>query len=64
MGCISVEDSKAEHDYTDCVSCMACIHACPQKSIQFATFKEVNPERRYRNPNIPLKEIIAGNCQK
>jgi ferredoxin len=64
MGCVNVREGRAEHDYTDCVSCMACIHACPQKSIQFATFKEVNPEHRYRNPNIPLREIIAGNCQK
>ncbi len=64
MGCIRVKNSRPEHDYTNCVSCMACIHACPQKSIQFATFKEVNPECRYRNPNIPLKDIIAANSQK
>ncbi len=64
MGCVSVKNGRAEHEYTNCVSCMACIHACPQKAIRFATFKEVNPEHRYRNPNITLEDIIAANSRK
>ena len=44
------------------VACLACIHACPQKAIQF-TFPEKNPHARYRNPHVSLKDIIAANCQ-
>ena len=43
---------------------MACIQACPTKAIQFATVKEPNPNARYRNPHIALKEIIAANWQR
>lgn len=64
MGCIRVENGKAVYDTARCVGCMACIHACPQKAIRFATIQEVNPDARYRNPDIPLRELIAANQQK
>ncbi len=64
MGCITIEDGKVTYDYTNCVNCMACIQACPSKAIQFATIQEPNPNERYRNSNISLKEIIEANQQK
>lgn len=61
MGCISIVERKACHDYTDCAGCMACIHACPQMAIRFAVLTEKNPNRHYRNPNIKLSELIQAN---
>lgn len=62
-GCISIVDGRASYDSTRCFGCMACIHACPQKAIGYVEIKEVNPEARYRNPNIKLPEIIKANAQ-
>lgn len=62
-GCFSLKEGKARHDIANCVACLACIHACPQKAIQF-TFPEKNPNARYRNPHITLAEIIAANRQE
>ena len=63
-GCIRVDSGKPVYDYKHCANCMACIQACPTKAIQFETVKEPNPNARYRNPHIALKEIIAANQQR
>ena len=63
MGCISLRDGRPEYQTDRCVGCMACIHACPQKAVQFASLHEVNPNARYRNPHIPLAELIRANRQ-
>ena len=63
MGCINMEGRKPAYDYTNCANCMACIQSCPTKALQFASVKEPNPNARYRNPNITLKEIITANSQ-
>ena len=62
-GCIHLEDKRPVWDYSRCANCMACIQACPTKAIQFITVKEPNPDARYRNPHIALKEIIQANRQ-
>ena len=62
-GCIHLEDKRPVWDYSRCANCMACIQACPTKAIQFITVKEPNPDVRYRNPHIALKEIIQANRQ-
>jgi NAD-dependent dihydropyrimidine dehydrogenase PreA subunit len=62
-GCIHLENKRPVWDYSRCANCMACIQACPAKAIQFITVKEPNPDARYRNPHIPLKEIIQANRQ-
>lgn len=36
--------------------------ACSQKAIQL-TIPEVNPDARYRNEHISLREIMEANCQ-
>ena len=63
-GCVRPEDRKPTWDYTHCINCMACIQACPAKAIRFMTVKEPNPDARYRNPHIALKEIIQANRQQ
>ena len=56
----------------DCEFCFACIHACPQKAIQFirqepGTFPdgtEPNPQARYRNEHISLADLKMANNQR
>lgn len=43
----------------NCEFCLACINHCPQKAIRLK--KENNPNARFRNDNVTLKEIIAAN---
>lgn len=62
-GCIKMEDKHPVYDYTNCINCMACIQACPTKALQFASVKEPNPEARYRNVHVTLKELIDANQQ-
>ena len=64
MGCIDVSGGHAEYDYTSCAICMACIHACPERAIAFATLKEKNPGVHYRNPHVALADIVAANRRR
>ena len=43
----------------NCEFCLACINLCPQKAIRLK--KESNPNARYLNENVTLKEIITAN---
>ncbi len=58
-----IENGKAVHIPGNCQTCLACVHACPQKAIQLV-IPEKNPNARYRNEYISLKEIIESNNQK
>lgn len=60
---IRAVDGKAVYTPGNCQTCLACVHACPQKAIRL-TIPEVNPEARYRNEHISLREIIDANCPK
>ncbi len=40
-----------------CEQCLACIHHCPQEAIQYG--EETSDKARYRNPYVPLADIIA-----
>jgi ferredoxin len=42
-----------------CEFCLACINLCPQMAIQLK--KEKNPNARFKNENITIKEIIDSN---
>lgn len=44
----------------NCESCLACIHNCPQNAIQMSIQKS---EKRYKNSDVSLKEIINSNNQ-
>lgn len=61
-GSIWVENGAAVHHAGNCQTCLACVHACPQKAIGL-TVPEKNPDARYRNEHISLQEIIAANGQ-
>ena len=61
-GSIRVVGGKAVHTPGSCQTCLACVHACPQKAIGLAV-PEKNPAVRYRNEHISLSEIIAANHQ-
>lgn len=61
-GSIRVVGGKAEHIPGNCQTCLACVHACPQKAIGL-NIPEVNPEARYLNEHISLNEIISANHQ-
>lgn len=61
-GCIRIEDGRAQFDYTSCQACLACAHACTQKAIALR-IPEVNPEARYRNEHVTLKDIVYANNQ-
>lgn len=59
---IVVEDGKARFTPGKCQTCLACIHACPQKAIGL-TVPEKNPQARYRNPHVSLEDIMESNRQ-
>ena len=61
-GSIRLEGSRAVYKPGHCQTCLACIHACPQKAICL-TIPEKNPQARYRNEHIALSEIIQANYQ-
>lgn len=61
-GSIHLVSGKAEYTPANCQTCLACVHACPQKAIQL-TVPEKNPLARYRNEHISLQEIIKANQQ-
>lgn len=61
-GSIHVSSGKAIHVPGSCQTCLACVHACPQKALGLAV-PEKNPTARYRNEHITLNEIIAANHQ-
>lgn len=55
-----VENIKMEHGHPvflgQCEQCMACIHACPSKALNY---KKITRNRlRYRNKNISLSELF------
>lgn len=43
-----------------CYSCFACIHACPKTAIHIKGEKSA---KRWRNPDVKLKELIDANKQ-
>ena len=56
---ILVEDGKPLFG-KKCIKCYACIHACPKNAMHLKSEKS---SKRYRNPNVSLKEIIDANNQ-
>lgn len=59
---MQLREGKAVYAPNDCQTCLAYVHACPQKAIGLAVPGK-NPDARYWNRHIPLQEIIAANHQ-
>ncbi len=59
---IRLVNGKAAYFPGNCQTCLACVHACPHKAIGL-TIPEKNPNARYRNAHISLREIIQANQQ-
>lgn len=53
-----LKNSKPVYGDT-CESCLACINLCPQKAINIK--RDKNPNARFKNENISIKEIIDSN---
>ena len=57
---INKEFKNSKPIYGDtCEFCLACINLCPQKAIKLKTDK--NPNARFKNENVTIKEIIDSN---
>jgi ferredoxin len=54
----NIDNSKPIYG-TNCEFCLACINLCPKKAIKLN--KEKNPNARFINENVTLKEIIIAN---
>ena len=60
-GNFRMTDTYAEFSGS-CEYCLACVHACPQKALTLE--RERNPQARFRNENVSLREIKEANHQK
>ena len=55
---ILVEDTINFHN--ECEGCLACIHLCPQNAMHH---KKQRNEKRWRNPEVLLNEIVEANLR-
>lgn len=60
-GNFRMTDTYAEFSGS-CEYCLACVHACPQKALTLE--RERNPQARFRNENVSLRDIKEANHQK
>lgn len=60
-GNVSFNESNSIIFGNYCESCLACVNNCPKKAIQVKGDK--NPNARFRNNHVSLKEIIDSNNQ-
>ena len=49
-GNISLGEDRLPHWDKHCVQCLACIHRCPRRAIEYGTITV--KKGRYRNPNV------------
>lgn len=60
---IAVRDGRAVYEAGHrCQGCFACVNHCPTKAIGFK-FPEVNPQARFSNEHVSLRDLIDANCQ-
>lgn len=45
-----------------CEQCLACVHACPQRALNFK--KRTQKRNRYRHPDISVKDLIEQKTKK
>ena len=56
---IKMADGKPEWLGLTCQRCLACLHLCPQKCVQFG--EQTKKRSRYVNPFIKISELINGD---
>ena len=54
----NIEINDKVNFYNHCEGCLACTHHCPQNAIRL---KNEKSSKRWRNPDVSLKEIIDAN---
>jgi len=54
--CNSIKVNETPRWGKRCTQCLACIHYCPQKAIQYG--RSTEKKERYTNPNISIEEIF------
>jgi len=42
----------------DCATCLACFHWCPVEAIRMSKAPEIARRRKYRHPDVTLKDIL------
>lgn len=57
-----LDSGKAHRKKETCEFCLGCIQNCPVNAIALS-IEDRNPDARYRNKHISLKQIEAANCQ-
>lgn len=57
-----LQDGQAHRKKATCEFCMACIQNCPANAISLS-LEDKNPQARYRNPHVSVKQLEAANCQ-
>jgi len=62
IGNFYIKDGKAHRHSETCEFCLACAQNCPKKAITL-TISDKNPNARYRNPHVSVRDIINANCQ-
>lgn len=55
-------EGRAVHTGGPCDFCLACVHNCPEQALGL-TVPEANPDARYRNPQVSLRDLMQANSQ-
>ena len=62
QGNCSLAEGRARRKSETCEFCLACIQNCPVNAIALS-MEDKNPQARYRNPHVSVKQLEAANCQ-
>lgn len=57
MGNITIADGKAIIG-DNCATCLACFHWCPQEAIWMSKQEDIGRRKKYRHPDVKLKDFI------
>lgn len=57
-----LEAGRAHRKSVTCEFCLACIQNCPVNAIALS-MEDKNPDARYRNEHVSVKQLEAANCQ-
>lgn len=62
LGNCYLHEGKALRKSETCEFCMACIQNCPVNALALS-MEDKNPQARYRNPHVLVKQLEVANCQ-